>query len=120
METKVKKEKASNTTLNISTTDQDQKKETIGKKHKYASIREYGQKIINNKIEPSDNSETFACLDSIDDDNPTTRKFFFQVYRVIARKSDSALSEVVGSYNKNYLQTFPAEALDNFKNLDSK
>jgi hypothetical protein len=30
------------------------------------------------------------------------------------------LSEVVGSYTKSYLQTFPAEALYNFKNLDSK
>lgn len=118
-EKKVKQDKASNLTSNISSIDQDLKKDEINTKTKTSSIREYGQKIIDGKIQPSDNNETFACLDSIDDDNADTRKFFFQVYRVIAKKSDGALSEVVGSYTKSYLQTFPSEALNNFKNLDS-
>lgn len=118
-ETKVNEEAASNLTSNTSSIDQEPKNEKVKKEIKHSSIRDYGQKIIDNEIQPSDNIETFACLDSIDDDNTNTRKFFFQVYRVIAKKSDGALGEVVGSYTKSYLQIFPIEALYNFKNLPS-
>lgn len=117
-EGKVNQDKNSSPTSNVSSADQDFKTKEIKTEIKTLTIREYGQKIINNEIQPSDNSQTFACLDSINDDNPNTRRFFFQVYRVIAKKSDGALGEVVGSYTKSYLQTFPTEALHNFKNID--
>lgn len=83
-----------------------------------SAIRLFGQSILDNKVQPSDNDNTFACLDSLDDDNQETRTFFFSVYRVIAKKSDGALGEVVGSYTKTYFQLFPEEAFNNYKQLD--
>ncbi len=82
--------------------------------------RVFAQGILNNTIQPSDNDQTLACLDSLDDDNADTRQFYFQVYRVIAKKSDGALSEVVGSYTKSYMQLFPQEALNYYKTFDEK
>lgn len=83
-------------------------------------IRAFGQGIIDGKIRPSDNDETFACIDSINNPNPLTRKFYFEVYRIIARNADGALSEVIGGYLQSYLQNFTKEALDNFKKFDKK
>jgi len=110
---------SSDTTSQVSSVNHETKAVEIRSKTKTFSIREYGQRIIDNKIQPSDNTETFACLDSIDNENADTKKFFFQVYRVIAQKSDGALSEVVGSYTKSYLQGYPTEAIGSFKNLGS-
>ena len=83
-----------------------------------SAIRLFGQSILDNKVQPSDNENTFACLDSLDDDNKETRTFFFNVYRVIAKKSDGALGEVVGSYTKTYFQLFPQEAFNHYKQFD--
>ena len=80
----------------------------------------YGQLIIDNKIQPSDNEETFACLDSLHTHNKfKTRQFFFKVYRTIAQKSDGALSEVIGGHLKEYLFNFPNECLENFRHLNN-
>lgn len=89
-------------------------------KPQIADIRAFGQRIIDGKIRPSDNDETFACLDSINNPNPSTRQFFFEVYRIIAKNADGALSEVIGEYLQPYLRNFTIEALDNFKKLDKK
>jgi hypothetical protein len=79
---------------------------------------EYGQAIIDNKIQPADNDETFACLDSIHSYHRfKTRQFFFKVYTVIAAKSDAALSEVIGGHLKDYLFHFPNECLTNYSTL---
>jgi hypothetical protein len=83
-----------------------------------SAIRLFGQSILDNKVQPSDNENTFACLDSLDDDNQETRTFFFSVYRIIAKKSDGALGEVVGSYTKSYFQLFPEEAFNHYKQFD--
>ena len=108
---------------NSSNVDIEKKEDTINLKvseTQISDIRAFGQGIIDGKIQPSDNNETFACLDSINNPNPTTRKFFFEVYRIIARYADGALNEVIGGYLQPYLQTFTKEALDNFKKLDKK
>lgn len=97
--------------------EQDTKKERIYRAKSFTSIREFGQRVLDNEIQPKDNIETFACLDSIDDENAQTREFFFRVYRIIAQKSDGALTDAVGSYTKSYFQTFPQEAMDRFKKL---
>jgi hypothetical protein len=94
----------------------DTTKTTIAKTP--SAIRLFGQGILDNKVQPSDNDNTFACLDSLDDDNQETRAFFFSVYRVIAKKSDGALGEVVGSYTKTYFQLFPEEAFNHYKQFD--
>jgi hypothetical protein len=91
----------------------------VPSKKKSISIRDFGQGIIDGKIEPEANNETIACLDSIDDKNAETRQFYFQVYRVIAKKSDGALSEIIGSYTKTYLQICPKEALNNYIKFDT-
>ena len=83
-----------------------------------STIRLFGQSILDNKVQPSDNENTFACLDSLDDDNQETRTFFFKVYRAIAKKSDGALGEVVGGYTKSYFQLFPEEAFNHYKQFD--
>jgi len=83
-----------------------------------ADIFAFGQAIIDGKIQPTDDNETFACLDSLSSLNQSTRKFFFEVYRVIAQKADGALAEVVGAYLQFYFKAFPQEALYNFKRLD--
>jgi hypothetical protein len=108
---------------NSSKVDNEKKEDTSNlnvSKTQILDIRAFGQGIIDGKIRPSDNNETFTCLDSINNPNPSTRKFFFEVYRIIARNADGALSEVIGEYLKPYLQTFTKEALDNFKKLDKK
>lgn len=108
---------------NTSKVDKEKKEDTSNlkvSKTQILDIRAFGQGIIEGKIRPSDNNETFACLDSINNPNPSTRKFFFEVYRIIARNADGALSEVIGEYLQPYLKTFTKEALDNFKKLDKK
>jgi hypothetical protein len=108
---------------NSSTVENEKKTDTSNlkvSKTQLLDIRAFGQGIIDGKIRPSDNDETFACLDSINNPNPISRQFFFEVYRIIARNTDGALSEVIGGYLKLYLQTFTKEALDNYKKLDKK
>jgi len=108
---------------NSSIVDSEKKVDTSNlkvSKTQILDIRAFGQGIIDGKIRPSDNDETFACLDSINNPNPFSRQFFFEVYRIIARNADGALSEVIGAYLKPYLQTFTIEALYNFRKLDKK
>lgn len=75
----------------------------------------YGQGIIDDKITPSDNQETFACLDSLNSNKFETRKFFFKVYKVISQKADGALSDVIPMKFKEYFFQFTKEALANYK-----
>lgn len=84
------------------------------------NIRSYGQGIIDGKIQPTDNIETFACLDSINNPSQLTRKYFFEVYRTIGRNTDGALSEVIGGYLQTFLMTFTKEAIDKFLILEKK
>jgi hypothetical protein len=108
---------------NSSIVDNENKVDTSNlkvSKKQIIDIRAFGQEIIDGKIRPSDNNETLALLDSINNPNPSTRKFYFEVYRIIARNADGALSEVIGGYLLPYLQTFTKEALDNFDKFDKK
>lgn len=81
------------------------------------SVRIHGQKILDNKIQPSDDDLTFACLANLYADNATDRAFYFKVYVVMARKSDAALSEGICGYIKTYLELYPAEAIEDFNHL---
>ncbi|MER2999566.1 hypothetical protein [Pontibacter populi] len=114
---KINEQSVSITANNNLPTYEESNKEGLNEEIKSPSIREYGQNIIDNEIQPSDNNETIACLDSISDNDLKTRLFFFQVYRVIAKKSDGALGEIIGSYTKGYFGSYPIEALQNFKHL---
>ncbi|POY38988.1 hypothetical protein C3K47_00360 [Solitalea longa] len=92
----------------------------VQKAHPLGDIRAFGQSILDGKVKPADNNETFACLDSLKSENENTREFFFEVYRVIAQKSDGALGEVVGGYTKAYLQSYPKECIDNFHQMSEQ
>jgi hypothetical protein len=80
----------------------------------------YGEDIISGKVEPSDNEQTFAWLDSLQSENPHTRNFAFRVYKAMVVKSDGALSEAICGYIKDYFSSHPKEFLDNYKTLDNQ
>ncbi len=84
------------------------------------SIKKYGQLILDNKVEPSDNEQTFRCLQNLVSKDENEREFYFHVYEVIAKKSDGALSEVIGGYLKASFELFPDFFLLKFKNLDKQ
>lgn len=77
--------------------------------------KQYGEDIISGKIKPSDNEQTFALLDSLQSENLITRYFAFQVYKVMAVKSDGALSEAISGYIKDYFFSHPKEFLENYE-----
>jgi hypothetical protein len=94
------------------------KQNEVPLKNDKPSYRSFGRGIIEGKIHPTDNEETFACLDSIDDDQYETRQFYFEVYRAICRKSDGALGEAIPSYTQSYFIKYPDEALIHFHAFD--
>jgi|GEM_PF-2564510 len=80
----------------------------------------YGEDIISGKVEPSDNEQTFAWLDSLQSENPNTRNFAFRVYKAMVVKSDGALSEAICGYIKEYFSSHPKEFLGNYKTLNNQ
>jgi len=56
-------------------------------------------------------------MDSLSAENAPTRAFYFPVFNKIVRKSDGALSEVVGQYIMKYIEAFPKEFADKYKSL---
>jgi hypothetical protein len=82
------------------------------------SVRIHGQKILDDKAQPTDDDLTFACLSNILSEDIATRAFYFKVYRVIAKKADGALAEGITGFTKTYFELYPAEAVDYFKQFD--
>jgi hypothetical protein len=70
-------------------------------------IKYYAQMILDNKVQPSDNDETFEVIDQLFVENQNDLDFYFEVFRVIVDKSDGALSEVVGQYIMSFLKLYP-------------
>ena len=84
------------------------------------SAKEYGKAIINGVIMPTDNEQTLAWLDSLLSKNIESRNFAFQVYKVMVKKSDGALTEAICGYIKDYLYFYPKEFLKNYQKLDNE
>lgn len=82
-------------------------------------IREYAQQILENKIVPSDNDETFECLNQLFVENQKDLNFYFNVFRVIVKKSDGALSEVIGQYIIRFLRSNPDFFIEKYSKFDS-
>ncbi len=82
--------------------------------------REFADKLLKDLDRPSDNQQTFACMDSLVSNKIKTRDFYWQVFQVILTKSDGALSEVVGVYLIAYLEKYPLEFTQRYKKLDKK
>lgn len=101
----------SHTTDNVISTTENSKAVITDSTHNYA------ESILSGIVKPSDNQETINCLDSILSNNPKTRKFYFDVFRVIADKSDGALTDMVCSYSKSIFQTHPHEFITFYQGL---
>src|SRR5207253_2430694 len=64
--------------------------------------------------------ETFGCLDSLVSNDPATRAYYGKVFRVILRQADGALAESVGGYAISYMKEYPAEAIENYKEMKNE
>jgi hypothetical protein len=83
------------------------------------SIHEWADGILSGKNIPSDDNLTFACLDSLSNENKEIRIYYRHVYEVIDQHADGALSEALSSFVINYFENFPQEAFDYYHQLDS-
>ena len=93
-------EKVSNENSEVIDTNASEPNESI-------RIKNYAQMILDNKIQPSDNDETFECIDQLYIENQNDLDFYFEVFRVIVDKSDGALSEVIGLHIMSLLKLYP-------------
>jgi hypothetical protein len=71
--------------------------------------RKIGELILVDSIKAADNEISFRCLDSLASPNPSSRAFYFSVFKKIMNNPDGALSEVVGEFSKKYIETYPKE-----------
>lgn len=82
-------------------------------------IKKYAQGILDNRIEPSDNNETFECINQLFAEKEKDLNFYFEVFRVIAKKSDGALSEVIGQYVVKFLKFDPDFFIEKYSKFDT-
>lgn len=104
--------------------DDSTQEDTLRNKNHYyylsdLPIRKVGDLIVSDSIAPSDNFVTFKLMDSLNSDNKEARDFYFHVFEKIVKKSDGALSEVVGAYAQQYIENYPAEFFQKYNCCDS-
>lgn len=101
----------------------DSKDSLRNKNHYYylsdLPIRQVGNLITSDSIAPSDNFVTFELMDSLHSDNKEARDFYFNVFEKIVKKSDGALSEVIGAYAQEYIENYPKEFFQRYNCCDS-
>jgi hypothetical protein len=83
------------------------------------SIRAWADGILSGKNIPTDDDMTFACLDSLANENKEVRMYYRKVYEVIDQQADGALSEALSTFIIDYFENFPQEAFDYYQQLDS-
>jgi hypothetical protein len=83
------------------------------------SIRAWADGILSGKNIPADDDLTFACLDSLGNENKEVRMYYREVYELIDQQADGALSEALSSFIINYFENFSQEAFDYYHQLDS-
>jgi hypothetical protein len=95
---------------------------TVNKSNNKDTIdtNEFANKVLMGLAKVSDDNPTFACMDSLVSNNVKTRDFYWQVFQVILKKSDGALSESVGSYLITYLQKYPKEFAKRYSKLNNE
>ena len=81
-------------------------------------IRKFAESILENKTYPSDNDETFACIKKMYTKNQSDLEFYFKVFRVIIKKSDGALAEVMGLEIMNFLKFNPDFFIDKYSEFE--
>ena len=101
-------------TIKVSETEKDKTVEIDT-----AKIKKYAQQILDNKIYPSDDNETFECINQLFAENQKDINFYFNVFRVIVKKSDGALSEAIGQYVMSFLRSNPDFFIEKYSEFDS-
>lgn len=82
--------------------------------------KSYGQKILDGKVQPSDDIKTFRLLDSLFCKNPADKDFYFKVANRIQQLSDGALSEYFSGVASKYYLQYNSEFADRSKVLSKK
>jgi hypothetical protein len=82
-------------------------------------IKNYAQMILENKIQPTDDEQTFECINQMFTENEKDLNFYFKVFRVILKKSDGALSESIGGFAMSFLKYNPDFFIENFSSFEN-
>lgn len=83
-------------------------------------VEKYAEKILENKVYPSDNDETFNYLDTFLKFNSDELDLHFKVFRVIVQKSGGALAEVMGQYIFSFIKRRPNYFLKEYATFNKK
>jgi hypothetical protein len=75
------------------------------------NTKEFAKLILADSIKPSDNKSTYRVMDSIEAKSFEDREYYFKVFIKIIDKSDGALSEVIGSRARLYVEKHTKEFL---------
>ncbi|EDP96879.1 hypothetical protein KAOT1_16988 [Kordia algicida OT-1] len=78
-------------------------------------VRKHVTKILNDEVYPSDDDETFRCLDAILKSDTNEHDFYMMVFRDIIKKSDGALAEVMGQYILDFIKEKPKYFVEKYK-----
>jgi len=101
-------------TINIS------KKEIAGHKMTYylnnTEIDFISKLMVSGNFGLMDEELTFSVMDSIFTSDDLNRHYYFEIFKEISRKSDGALSEVIGGYYIELLRKYPCFFIDKINN----
>jgi len=82
-------------------------------------IKSYGQKILDGKVKPTEDKQTFQIMDSLLAIYSQDADFYFNVFNKILQTSDGALSEHVSTLASKYYLDFTNRFLPRTKKLDT-
>lgn len=82
----------------------------------HPSIDKYSKLFYEGKFAVSDDTLTFAFLDSVLTNNQETKGFYLYIFNSVLRITDGALSEYIGQDCRTYFEKFPCD----FINLRNK
>lgn len=75
----------------------------------HPNIDKYSKLYYKGKFAVSDDTLTFAFLDSVLTNNQETKEFYLFVFNSVLRITDGALSEYIGQDCRAYLEKFPCD-----------
>jgi hypothetical protein len=84
------------------------------------SIRKFAELILEGKIKPTDNQETYECLNQlITVETDSEKEFYFEVFQKISKHSDGALSEMICGIIKTFFELNPDLCIEKYNEFDS-
>ncbi len=86
----------------------------------HGQLRVYGQKILDNKVKPTDDKQTLQIIDSLLCKNNADKDFYFKVFNKIQQSSDGALSEYVSTIASEYYFNYITEFIRKSNKMSSK